>query len=525
MRQLLPTLVLIALLTGCSNYQFRSSYRSANALLHDMKKSDGQPFLKAHHVSGNVYVLTQEWQIDTMAGLVRGYGTLYDFNRNMLRRGAQEFAIDSILIFETNRKLVNPESQRITAMAILTGVNLALGVICWTNPKACFGSCPTFYMDGHQNIHQADAEGFSNAISPSLEYTDIDALNNPRVEGRFALTMKNEALETHVVRKASLLAIARMPGQHILHARNDKFYRAKSLVPPLLASEGEINITQKLAKPDGEEWFSLADEHNLSSKQELIAEFEAQPGMANAGLYIHFRQTLMTTYLIYNALQYMGDEISDVFAKIESEPGLRSQLNSGIHGELGEIEVWLWNKATEKWELQGSVYETGPVAINKQVVPFGSDVSGKVRVKLRLNHGLWRIDHLSLAYGLEEVQPIVVEPAEILYKGVPDQTALQKLKSSDQVLLSMPGDEFRLIYELPDNSDYALFLSSRGYYIQWMRDNWLGMKNMARLRTMITRPGQYLREEAKAYKTYEAAMEDAFWGSRIDTKTVHYYEN
>jgi len=516
---------LIFLASSCSNYQFRSSYRSANTLLHDMNKINERPFLKAHHASGKVYVLGQDWRFDTIKGTVSGIGTLYDFNRKALISGQLEFPLDSILIFETNRKIVNPESSRITALGILTGVNLAIGVLCWTNPKACFGSCPTFYMDGHNNIHQADAEGFSNAISPSLEYTDVDALNNPRVSGHFALTMKNEALETHVVRQANLLAVPRLPGQTILHARNNQFYTVDAMLSPIAVNDGQQNHTDKFLQDEGDEWFSLADESNMSSKQELIAEFDVPSGSGELGLSIHFRQTLMTTYLIYSALQYMGDEVSDVFAKIESQPELRSSLNKGIHGELGEIEVWLWNKQSSNWELQGSVYETGPIAINRQIVLFSTLAEGKTRVKLRLNRGLWRIDQLSLACGLQKVEPVVIKPQEVYYKGVADASALQKLADPDKQLLSMPGDEFRLVYQMPDASDYALFLSSKGYYIQWMRDNWMNMKDMRKLRLMITQPATYLRNEAAAYKSYEAAMEDAFWTSRIDTKTVHYYEH
>lgn len=526
MRHSIIWITAILLLTfGCSNYQFRTSYRSANALLHDMKKINEQPFLKAHHASGKVYLLGQDWKIDTLSGMISGKGTLYDFNRTLVSRGRQEFSIDSILIFETNRKIVNPEAGRVTALGILTGVNLAIGVICWTNPKACFGSCPTFYMDGHSNIHQADAEGFSNAISPSLEYADIDALNNQPASGSFALTMKNEALETHVVRQASLLAIPRKEGKTILHSRNDKFFSADAIINPSAVFDQEKDVTPLFAHADGNEWFSLADENNMSSKQELIVEFDAPASAGQNGLFIHFRQTLMTTYLIYSALQYMGDEISDVFAKIEGQPELRKQLNSGIHGELGEIEVWLWDKQKQQWLLQGSVYETGPIAINKQVVPFSTTSDGKTRVKLRLNKGLWRIDHLSLAAGLQEVAPIEIQPSKVFYKGHEDANALKVLNSPEKQLLSMPGDEFRLIYDLPDASDYALFLKSKGYYIQWMRDNWLGMKDMRKLRTMITQPAKYLRNEASSYKAYESAMEDAFWSSRIDTKSTHYYEN
>jgi len=45
------------------------------------------------------------------------------------------------------------------------------------------------------------AEGFSSSIAPPLEADDIDLLLNVKPEnGELSIEMRNEALETHVVR-------------------------------------------------------------------------------------------------------------------------------------------------------------------------------------------------------------------------------------------------------------------------------------------------------------------------------------
>ena len=92
-------------------------------------------------------------------------------------------------------------------LLILTGISVAATIYCISNPKACFGSCPTFYaFDGEKMTLQA--ESFSSSVMPVLETNDIDALYNIKSINRFLeLQMKNEALETHIIRHADFLAL------------------------------------------------------------------------------------------------------------------------------------------------------------------------------------------------------------------------------------------------------------------------------------------------------------------------------
>ena len=100
---------------------------------------------------------------------VIAYDNNVSFNRELKYSGKVSFSFDSIAILETNTKITNPEQGRITALTILTGVDVLVGLFCLTNPKACFGSCPTFYLNELDDFHHADAEGFSNAILPLYE--------------------------------------------------------------------------------------------------------------------------------------------------------------------------------------------------------------------------------------------------------------------------------------------------------------------------------------------------------------------
>ncbi|MBK6701981.1 MAG: hypothetical protein IPG55_19285 [Saprospiraceae bacterium] len=521
-------IICIIAIQACKTFYFRSNYNDTNKLLHDTKTIVTKPFLKAHLKNGDVCILKDTWQVDTIQNVVSGIGTRYDFSRKQTIDGLMSIPIDSVSIFETNKKILNPEAGRIAALSILTAINVVVECICLANPKACFGSCPTFYLNENDNFHFADAEGFSNAIVPSMEYFDIDALNNkPISDSVFSMTMKNEALETHCINDVKLLAYPRSINERVYQSSINDFYLCENNYSIIKASENEGDITDLLQKEDRQERFSLADSYNLSSKEEIYVNFEHVKNSENLGLIVDFRQTMMTTYFIYSAMGFMGDEVGDIFAKIETEGDTKDKLENGIKKELGNIDIYLWNEKINDWELQNGFYETGPIAINRQILPLTNVVSSsKVKLKLVMNKGLWRIDYVALTNIKEKVKPIEISPNEILNKGKVDRTALTLINNPEKYLISMPGSEYKFNFVLPNlHTDYELFLYSKGYYLEWMREHWIKDKNLLKLREMVYYPKKYLKVEANAYKQYETTMEQEFWNSKIDTKTFSYYAN
>lgn len=513
---------------ACKTYYFRSNYKDTNSLIHATNNIQTKPYLKAHLKNGDVCILRDSWIVDTVTNVLTGTGTKYNFNRIKISEGSISIPIDSVAIFETNKKIKNPEAGRIAALSILAGLDVIAGIICISNPKACFGSCPTFYINENDNFHYADAEGFSNAISPSLEYYDIDALDNkPLFQNTFSITMKNEALETHCVNDVKLLAYPRKKGERVYQSPTNDFYLCENNYTLTEASANEGDITTLLKNEDRQERFSFSDENNLSSKEEIFLTFNNVKNADKLGLVLNFRQTLMTTYFIYSAMGYMGDEVGDIFAKMEINKETKEKLKGGIKKELGNIDIYLWNAQKNDWELQNGVYETGPIAINRQFIPLQHlSSSSKIKLKLVMNKGLWRIDYVALTNIKDKVKPIEITPTNILNKGKVDNTALLEIKNPEKYLISMPGSEYKFNFTLPSaDTDYELFLYSKGYYLEWMREHWLKDKDLLKLKQMVDNPKKYLMVEAKNYKRYETTMEHEFWNSKIDTKTFSYYEN
>src|SRR5690606_20511973 len=141
--------------------------------------------IKAHLFNGNIYVL-HSWTINEFDNTLSGYGNHLDYNRRILEsRGAEPsnrksagnfppfiIPFDEIVIVETNNKGDNPG---VAAMVVIGLATTTLSLYCVINPKACFGSCPTFYVQG-DTVSRLVAEGFSSSISRSLEDVDIDLI-------------------------------------------------------------------------------------------------------------------------------------------------------------------------------------------------------------------------------------------------------------------------------------------------------------------------------------------------------------
>lgn len=470
------------------------------------------PYLKVHMRDGGLYVLA-DWTVVEAQREVVGRGDKLGPDRKPLGpSGEQVIRLDDVALFESNTTHLSPS---VAAMAIITGASVALTVACAINPKACFGSCPTFYAPGEDGKPVLQAEGFSDAIAPSLETHDIDALWRTHAHGGpFALTMTNEAYETHVVKQANLLVVPRPPGGRVL-STGEELWLATAIAPPLRCEAAEGSCVDQLRAVDGRERTSLTDPNDLATRETIdlgFAPASGRSGVASgrSGVAIATRQTLVTTFLLYQGLAYLGDSVGEWIAALE-----RGDLGARLGGRklqrlIGGIEVQV--ERDGEWVTVGEVYETGPLATDVHLVVLPEGEHGE-HLRLRLPQGGWRIDAVALAQLERRVTPIVLAPARIRGELGPDYAAGRRAATGFPIV-TMPGDRYRLDYELPPGGDYELFLDSRGYYFEWMRSEWLHERDPIAALRMLVDPAHALRELAPAFKRLEPSAEQLFWRSR-----------
>lgn len=469
----------------------------------------GSGSLKAHMVAGDMYILN-DWQVDSTQTRINGSGNHLDWNRDLLDSGLCSVLLDSVVIFEMNE--VHP-SASIAALGIVTVASAVVSVICLANPKACFGSCPTFYVDDGDSL-LLQAEGFSSSVSPALEATDIDALYRAKFgDATTTITMTNEAYETHVVRHADLLAVKKPTSGRIMSTSDRRFWEVVASVAPKVAADKSGVETSLLTDFDGEEWYSLADSTDLSTKEEIELQFPSLDG-ERFGIAIASRQSLMSTYLFYQTLAYMGTGAGEIFAALERRgPGMISEFRS-FGEDLGNIEVLLPD-SVDHWKSAGVIRETGPLATDMHLLLLPSSESAPNSIRIRVTKGYWRLDQIALVSVGEQHLPRRIHPSMATRQGNSDPAALAALLDDSRTLVTLPGDTVQLTYELPQPPQhYEFFLESRGYYLEWMREDWLAQEDRAMAMQVITNPRSALKTLAADYKRVEAQMEDYFWRSR-----------
>src|SRR5262249_45884174 len=134
---------------------------------------------------------------------------------------------------------------------------------------------------------------------------------------------------------------------------------------------------------------------------------------------------------------------------------------------------------------------------------------------LRMTKGMWRLDWVALATLGSIVTPTRVTPNMVLRGASPDTIALAALTEQHNPLVTLPGDALELRYRLPaEPAGLELFLEARGYYLEWMRQEWFAETNPRPAARLLLDPGGTLRALAAPYKKQEASMDSLFWNSR-----------
>ncbi|MFV1884897.1 MAG: hypothetical protein ACMZ7B_10450 [Balneola sp.] len=500
-------LMCVLLISGCSALKKVEKKFTPPEKLQEVELSN--TYMKAHMGSGDVYVFNR-WSYSETDSMIRGNAKYYNAYRDEVFEDSVNVFIADIELIETN---VTEMSGGAAALSVVTGISLAMTTFCLLNTKACFGSCPTFYTDINDTLSVLEAEGFSASVLPSLEATDIDALKQVSIkDSRLELRLTNEALETHNIKYSNLLYFPHGDDKQVLATGYSEFRYASNEKIEITITSETGNVTDLINELDDSYYYSLADSNDLAVKEFLKIEVPASTDPDKQyGIVISARQSLLSTFLFYQALSYLGENATYVLSEVERSEGGFSERVESMNRILGDIELY----TNGEKNLIGSFKETGPLATDVQVIPIpqGADLNN---LQLKLNRGHWRIDQIQLVELFDEVKPIRIQPEVYSTSKEYDELATQTLNNPSKYFTTLPGDEYYLSFTLPDSSsEGSFYLENRGYYLEWMRDEWVKEQDMTKAFEMFLRPRKMLRELAPVYKEMEPEMEKIFWNSQF----------
>ncbi len=488
------------------------------------------PTLKVHLRSGQLWIL-DSWEEDTVARVVSGVGILYAMDRTISYGSSARVPFDSIALLESYgaRK---KGSFGIGLLAVWTTTATVVTGICLSDPKACFGSCPTFYVDGDTSVVQA--EGFSGSPLRVLEERDVDHLFRlDPAEGAFVLTMRNEAQETHAVRRVRLHLATRPPGGRVFHASDGTFRPATQNTAPMGCTSSVGECRAQVRAMDDAEWSSRADSTDLGAREQIELRFDPADMRIDStrpvsiGLVVGGRNTLVSTFVFYQALAYAGSRAGDILAALER--GTKADLPPVFAAlrEMATIRVEM-SRPGQPWQPVGEYLEAGPIATDMSVLPITLPPGrGPIRFRLDLAQGFWRLNQVSLALLGEPITPVTIDPVQVEQRAVSTSVPktwsaashpLAVLNNAEEHLITYPGEEYALHFVLPPRDDHAareVFLESTGYYYEWMRQEWLPEENAWRAAQLLYAPADAFRALAPLFKAREAHMDSIFWRSRV----------
>jgi hypothetical protein len=519
---LLPLMVGILLVnTRCATTIVRE-LRPPPAIATDSSIND----VKVHMNDGSLYVL-DIFDMDNNSDTAFGFGTYYDQYRDVVKFNvdpsgqwiADRFLIplQDVALVEMNQ-LKNRMSGKIIGITLVSAATIGVTAYCLANPKACFGSCPTFYAwDGTDTA--LIAEGFSSSILRKYEQEDIDMLYSASsTNSSLNLRLTNEALETHVIRYADVLVLPRGDGERVFTTGMGEFFHTYDITAPMACKSPEGDCLEKLILMDKIERYGPSDPENLIARESVEITFTDVP-QGERGFIIGCRQSFMTTYLFYQGLAYLGKSAGYFAARIESGDKFLQRKFDRIKELLGGIEVFVQD-SRGRWISVGEIAESGPIASDIHIIRLPDELrSENLNIRLRMTKGLWRIDYVAIGRLGQKIDPILIEPAEVVAKSTSGINTPPYLKDPQVPLVTLPGDVYELRYNIPDiGGPYDLFLKSRGYYLEWIREPWLLEQNRFKAAVFFGLPKLYLKNAGDEFKKSEATLEESFWKSRYVRK-------
>ncbi len=497
---------------------------------HTAVGANGAATLKVHLKDGKLWILDR-WQEDTATRALTGFGTLFNIDRTRVRVDSMRVPFDSVALLESYG-VRSKGSFGLGLLAVWSATATAVTVSCLADPKSCFGSCPTFYLEGDTSV--VHAEGFSGSPLRVLEERDVDhlfRLDPPA--GPLVIMMRNEAQETHAVQQVRLHVLNRPLHGRVYHASDDTFRPATRITASsrCVASTGDCR--ERVHAMDDAEWSSRTDATDLGVREQIELAFHAtdlgidSTRPASIGLVIGGRNTLVSTFVFYQALAYAGSRAGDMLAAFER----------GTKADLPPVFATLRDMATIRvemsrpggtWRPVGQYVEAGPIASDVRVLPITLPPGqGSIRFRLTLAQGFWRLNQLSLALIGEPVTAVTLTPVSVEHRAgsqpvPPTRSAawnpLALLTNEEDHLITYPGDEYAMHFVLPPrerNGAREVFLESTGYYYEWMRKEWLPEENAAKAAQLLYAPSAALKALAPLFKAREAHMDSIFWRSRV----------
>jgi len=296
------------------------------------------------------------------------------------------------------------------------------------------------------------------------------------------LEMRNEALETHYIDHVELLEVAHGPNEQVYPDAQGRPVVVGALLPAASVTDRDgASVAGFTGAVDGNAWQSTAERLQRVSGENLNdyldVEFEVPRSGADPALVLRLRNSLLNTVLLYDvmlkgqgyrALDWMGQDLDRLGPKFRLARWYRQHM--GLH-------VYIHERG--RYRRLATLPDSGPIAWKEVAIPLGRVAGDRVRLRLSSVADNWRIDRIALAATWEpgKARPVPVGSVRGADGALLPEVRDHLQRADDDYVITRPGEYMVLQFDAGDpraGSRRTWFLAAEGYYIEWMRPEWLG---------------------------------------------------
>ena len=481
---------------------------------------------KAHILDTSVILLPGGFTVKN--DTVIGSGTRH-WSDGVTPTGAKSavhrIALDSVAAMTYYELNASPQTQSATGLLVLYGGAITVLLIrCLMCPKCCFGSCPTVYTrnDGEFEL---EAELFSYNISKYTQDEDLDRLTPPSKHGMYQVRLANEALETHYIDRLALTTVVHPPGTQIFPTSLGGFVATGDPRPVTgaISSAGE-DVSALVAERDEQVYRTdptTTQKAVVGSRDYLYLELEPVYPADEIKLILRLKNTLLSTILFYDiVLASQGIEALEWTERMNTDPVYAALLDR-VYKSYSGVRVQVLVDGT--WKERASIGDIGPIAWKDLAVEVPVDGGGDEKLRLRLAFfpDNIMVDYVGWEAGDQTDAPMLVKevgPATIRDAQGRDRAQVGGLirEVDGEYLVTEPGEVFDLSYEIPqtDGQETAVFIASQGYYIEWLRGDWLKPRQSG-YRFSLFNTEETIAQMTKSWAENRDLIEQTFLETRI----------
>jgi hypothetical protein len=491
--------------------------------------SHEQP-VKIHLKDGGMIAMPKGFQRtvmnDSIFLLSYGDAIHYDLMRANQKSVSRIF-FDEVAYVES----ITESIDGVAFISSLPGVATLFGI----GAIAIFGSCPTYYsLNSNEEI--LEAEGFSYSISKKFELEDLDKMKSAEVHnGLIKMKLKNEALETHYLNKLELVEVRHESDFEAFPMERENFLFQKFQEVILVGKESLIQKAINASGVDITDQISARDECFYSSpvsflekvkkdtrtKDYIELELSPEKGKKELFLALKLRNSLLNTILFYEVI--LNDQ------NFSSIDWVAENANSTIYA----YKFYQWYKKYFGLKIElfkdGSfeeidrVGDMGPICWSE--VGLVLDVPDDETIRLRLSFipDNWHIDWVGASFeGSKKPQVQVHSIGSMIgNQALNFPNVIDQLGTDDEnYFINYPGGSYELTFNVGQGNmelDRSWMLSSKGYYVEWLRKEWLEPGNNQKLEEEINLDDNLVKTLYHRWEDRKENFEANFFETMVPT--------